>query len=55
MMVSACGIIPGVMKKYKKLCWPQCVLEKVVGNMIPFMCLVNPRNIVKIKHSKKDP
>ena len=49
-MVSACGIIPAVLRKCKRLCSLQCVLEKVSVNMIPFVCLVNPRNVVEIKH-----
>ena len=47
--VSACGITPVVMRKYNKLRWPHCILEKVVANTTPAVCLVNPFNVVEIK------
>ena len=30
-----------------------CVLEMVVGNTIMFVCLVNPRNVLEVKHWEK--
>jgi hypothetical protein len=47
-MLSACGNIPVDLRKCNSLCLPQCVPDKVGVNMIPFVCLVNPRNVVKI-------